>query len=114
MSKKHQEKESESESEFSNIESLDAYIEASEMYSEALKLSGVDIGYVVGTAVCFGKAYLAFVSSDNRDAIKKSLREAINAYLVAITFCETNGIGKQFVGTSELIIATMRIELQNM
>ena len=100
MSKKHYE-ESESSEEITNLDSLDAYIDASEMYLEALKLTngpGADGCYVVGmAAVYFGKAYMAFVESNNADAIKGSLREAINSYTTAITFCETNNIGKQFI-----------------
>lgn len=113
MSKKGQKKYEESESEDSNtLDNLDSYVEASEMYLEALKLSdakGADAGYVVGmTAVYFGKAFLAFTGSDNEDAIKGSLREAINAYSAAATFCESNNIAKQFVYTANLIIITLR------
>jgi hypothetical protein len=118
MSRRHHEEESEESEGPSNLDSLDAYIQASEMYLEALKLSdgpGVDAGYVVGmTAVYFGKAYISFTDTDNIDAIKGSLREAMNAYSAASKFCETNGIGKQFIYVSQLIIASMRTELQHM
>jgi hypothetical protein len=105
------------ESNTSNLDSLDAYIEASEMYLEALKLSdakGADAGYVVGmTAVYFGKAFLAFTNTDNVEAMKGSLREAINAYSAAMAFCESNGLAKQFVYTSHLIVESLRTESQN-
>jgi len=103
------------ESEITHLDELDAYVEASEMYLEALKLSsspGADAGYIVGmTAVYFGKAYVAFASTENTEAIKGSLRETINAYTTAIAFCETNNLGKQFVYTSRLIIESLRTEL---
>lgn len=115
MNKKHYE-ESE-ESEITNLDSLEAYIEASEMYIDALKLLNgkeIDSAYILGmSAVYFGKAFLAFTTSDNTEAMKGSLREAITAYSTAESFCERNNIGKQFIYTSRLIIAGMRTELQN-
>lgn len=119
MSKKQgHEKRYEEESEESELDTLDAYIEASEMYLEALKLSdatGSDAGYIVGmTAVYFGKAFMAFTNGANAEAIKGSLREAINAYSAAVSFCESNGIGKQFVYASRLVIESLRLESQNL
>ena len=118
QSKRHYEEESEGSEDSSSLDNLDAYIEASEMYLEALKLSdatGADAGYVVGmTAVYFGKAFLAFTNSDNSDAIKGSLKEAINAYSAAASFCESKGIAKQFVYTSRLIIESLRSEYENL
>lgn len=109
----------EEESDDSEItDTLDAYIEASEMYLEALKLQddpGASSAYLVGmTAVYFGKAHVAFAATDNLDAIKGSLKEAMNAYHTAATFCKSNNIGKQFVYTSELIIESLRAELQGL
>lgn len=107
----HQEEESTS---LGSMDVLEAYIEASEMYLEALKLSntpGTDSAYIVGmTAVYFGKAFVAFSYTENLDAIKGSLHETICAYTVASTFCETNGIGKQFVYASRLITELLRTE----
>ncbi len=121
MSRRHVEEETLED--ITNLESLDAYIEASEMYLEALKLSDgrdceaqskIDSGYIIGmTAVYFGKAYLAFTSSDNEQAIKGSLVEAINAYSTALAHCENNNIGKHFIDTAKLIVQSMRIELHN-
>jgi len=114
MNRKYREESEESE-EPNNLDSLEAYINASEFYIEALKLSGENAGYTVGmTAVYFGKAYLEIIDSDNADAIKGSLKEALNAYSTAVTFCESNNIAKQFIYTSRLIIAGMRTELKNM
>lgn len=116
MSKRHYEEE-ESEPE-SITDTLDAYVEASEMYLEALKLqddAASSSAYIIGmTAVYFGKAHLAFASTDNLDAIKGSLREAMNAYQAAILFCKSNNVGKQFVYTSELIMNSLRTELQRL
>jgi hypothetical protein len=119
MSKKLNKKYEEHESDSSDsIDILDAYIEASEMYLEALKLSdsqGADAAYIVGmTAVYFGKAFIAFTSTDNSSAIKGSLHEALNAYATAATFCETNGIGKQFVFTCHLVTESLRMESKNL
>jgi hypothetical protein len=121
MSKRRSEpryEESEDSDEITNIDNIEAYINASEMYLEALKLSdgsNVSAGYMVGiTAVYFGKAFLEFTSSDNTEAIKGSLKEAMSAYVTASSFCESNNIGKQFVYTSKLIISALIIELKNL
>lgn len=98
----------------SAMEIIDSYIEASEMYLEALKLQdgeAVSSAYVIGmTAVYFGKAFVAFSMTDNKAAKKLSLQETLNAYSAAITFCENYNIGKQFVFTSTLIVDSLRTE----
>lgn len=108
---------SESSSEQDNLDTIDAYIEASEMYLESLKLDDVvqtKAAYLVGmTAVYYGKAFLAFASTNNSEAIKGSLREALKAYSSAATFCDTNNIGQQFVYTSKLIIQCLKTELES-
>ncbi len=116
MSKKRQLEEESEES--SNLDILDAYIEASEMYLEVLKLSDdteSSTAYIVGmTAVYFGKAFLAFSSTDNTEAVKGSLKETIGAYTKAVIFCEERNVGKPFVYTSRLILNTLREELQSL
>jgi hypothetical protein len=124
-SDKHHYEEEEDSEEPSNLDSLEGYIEASEMYLEALKLSEKTSEfyshgcYVAGmTAVYFGKAFLAFTDTDNTEAIKGSLKEAINAYSTAISFFESNEIlkvigTKQFIYTSHLIIEGLKSESHN-
>lgn len=103
-------KEESSGEEDNMLNTLESYIEASEMYLEALKLQDspeASSAYVIGmSAVYFGKAHLALSDTDNTSAIKGSLREAMGAYQAAISFCETNNIGKQFVYTGKLVLNT--------
>ena len=113
MSRRKQSEEDMSE-EISNIDSLESYIEASEMYLEVLKLSSDNFashGYIIGMmAVYSGKAFLALSDSGNENAAKVSLREAIDAYSRAVSFCTENRIGKHFVATAGLVIQSLRSE----
>jgi hypothetical protein len=115
--KKSDYEESEESEELTNLETLDAYVEASEMYLEAIKLDEPNNpngpnGYIIGMkALYIVKAYLAFTNTDNVQAIRKSLLEALTAYTTVFNVFQPNGIGKQFIYTSELIIKLLQNEL---
>ena len=69
---------SEDSEEITAVETIESYIEASEKYIEIVKLEGIS-----GSTLCipgmiainFGKAYLAFTGTTNKEAIKVSLKE---------------------------------------
>lgn len=98
-----------------NLENLESYINASEMYIDVLKMNTDNELYKVGmTAVYYGKAFLYFTETDNIEAIIGSLKEAISAYTTSITFYESLGIAKQFQYSARVILDALKTELNNM
>lgn len=90
---------------------LESYIEAASHYLDAMKLlnSNEDNSNVGLAAVHFGHAFLALTETDNVDAIKFSLAEAIEAYSVAIKFYELDQNAKQYVYIAKITTDLMKL-----
>jgi hypothetical protein len=108
--------EEDSQSIIDPMDTLDAYLEAAEMYLNAIKLGNDSLSLSIYTsgmkAVYYGRAYVAFSSSDDQEATKGSLR------LTLVTFDEfikTYGKTKTteyFIDTCALIMKVLRTEMR--
>jgi len=90
------------------------YIEAAEMYLEALKLERLEgtVEPLFTKALYFGKASLAFIDSGNREATLRSLRDSLKVYAEVIRYCDSRKIENNFYYTCKLIVDAIRKELK--
>jgi hypothetical protein len=119
----------EMDEEIDDLDKLEAYIKASEMYLEAFNSPekvGTDLYNIGMVAVYFGKAYVEFGFSENEAAMKESLKESIGAYTLLFSLCKSymgqshtplmsdTGSSRLFHKSIELISNTSKLIIDDM